>query len=357
MEIDGKVHSRIQRLLSHLGPVSSENDYMCSPGEVAARSRLPPRMIGFPRTTAVAKMFSAVTEKIYNYLQVVKPESDLVDLPKGDPPPLEKIYGKNGLQPGHVCVVGPTGSGKSTIVRGILVQLAAQRPMSIYTLEFPVEVSLGTHGLFDVCQIDMLHTINGKQRTLAETANALLKHDPDLIYFGELRTKTDFETATSISLSGVSVISTGHAHSPLDLLQRMQSMNIDLQTQFRAFRTIIGVKRVPILCNKCKRSVLLTSATASRAMRLLSVYRAAALSSAERRKERPIVCMPPPPGTVKCTCNGGYTHNHTIYEFLHIEPDDDLESLKRRHTHTTEETLIPLILQGSVNPLYLENFL
>jgi len=42
--------------------------------------------------------------------------------------------------------------------------------------------------------------INGKQRTLPETANALLKHDPDLIYFGELRTRSDFETATSIAL-------------------------------------------------------------------------------------------------------------------------------------------------------------
>ena len=93
--------------------------------------------------------------------------------PKGDPPSLEMIYGKNGLRPGHVCVVGPTGSGKSTIVRSILVQLAAQRPMSIYTLEFPVEVSLGTHGLFDVCQIDMLHTV----RSLCCSVSRTLRTD------------------------------------------------------------------------------------------------------------------------------------------------------------------------------------
>jgi hypothetical protein len=121
--------------------------------------KIPPRLIGFPRTEAVASMFSAVTEKIYKRIEEVRPESDLVDMPRGDPPSLEKIYGKEGLQPGHVCVVGPTGSGKSTIVRSILCQLVAQRTLSIYTLEFPVEVSLNTHGLFDVCQIDMLQTV------------------------------------------------------------------------------------------------------------------------------------------------------------------------------------------------------
>jgi hypothetical protein len=45
-------------------------------------------------------------------------------------------------------------------------------------------------------------------------------------------------------LSGISVISTGHASSPIDLLERLKSMNIDLKTQFRAFKCILGVKRV-----------------------------------------------------------------------------------------------------------------
>jgi hypothetical protein len=120
---------------------------------------------------------------------------------------------------------------------------------------------------------------------------------------------------------------------------------------------VIGVKRVPILCDRCKRTVLLDSETGSRALRLLALYRVAALISAERRKERPVICVPPPTGTVQCTCNGGYTHNHTIYEILRIDPEDDLESLKRRHTFTAEETLLSLVLQGRVNPFYLENFL
>jgi tRNA A37 threonylcarbamoyladenosine biosynthesis protein TsaE len=67
------------------------------------------------------------------------------------------------------------GSGKSTIVRGILRALSAQSTLSIYSLESPVEVNLNTHGMFNVCQIDMFQEIQGKQRSLTETANSLLK--------------------------------------------------------------------------------------------------------------------------------------------------------------------------------------
>lgn len=303
-------------------------------------------------------------------------------MPKGDPPPLEKIFRhvyenpqkKGGFGGGHICVVGPTGSGKSTIVRGLLVELLARHNLMIYSLESPVEVNLNTHGLFHVCQIDMFQEIQGKQRSLAETANSLLKHDPDIIYFGELRHKVDFETATSIALSGVGVISTGHASSPIDLLERLKSMNIDLKTQFRALKCILGVKRVPILCNKCKKPVLLQQAGANdqedlhavkqqqRVLYLLKLFRSVTLSKHLRRQAVPTVYVPPTQEQVKkegrCPhCVNGYTYNYTIYEYLYVTPDSDIEQLRRDHTYTTEETLISLILEGSVNPFYLEGFL
>lgn len=187
------------------------------------RKPLDKRLIGFPNTKVTATLFSRVMEKVYKEDKKLKPEADLVEMPKGDPPELDKIF--VGKISGHVCVVGPTGSGKSTIVRGILKALTSQNTLAIYSLESPVEVNLNTHGMFHVCQIDMFQEILGKQRSLTETANSLLRHDPDIIYFGELRHKVDFETATSISLSGVGVISTGHASSPIDLLERLKSMS------------------------------------------------------------------------------------------------------------------------------------
>lgn len=313
------------------------------------------RMVGFPHTVAKATLFSRMMEKVYFEERIVRPESDLVEMPKGDPPELDKIF--VGKISGHVCVVGPTGSGKSTIVRGILCALTAQSNLAIYSLESPVEVNLNTHGMFHVCQIDMFQEVMGKQRSLVETANSLLKHDPDIIYFGELRHKVDFETATSIALSGVGVISTGHASSPIDLLERLKSMNIDLKTQFRALRCILGVKRVPILCPHCKKRVLLHE-TDNRALKLFKLYKIVTLSKAKRRQVVPMLCMPPENPKEKCPhCVNGYIRNHTIYEYLYITPETTLEQLRKEHTYTTEETLLSLIMEGSVNPLYLESIM
>jgi len=340
-------------------------------------------LIGYPNTTAHATLFSRVMEKVYSKTVPVTPTSPLVEQPKGDPPDIAQVFqhnigsgsgGSGGGGGGHVCIVGPTGSGKSTIVRGILCELSKNSTMSIYSLEYPVEVNLNTHGLFHVCQIDMFQEIQGKQRSLAETANALLRHDPDMIYFGELRNKIDFETATSIALSGVSVISTGHASSPIDLLERLRSMNIDLKTQFRAFKCILGVKRVPLLCPHCKRQMVMYGKSDNRALQLLNIYRIVSFNKSHRRQVLPVVCMPPDPNDSSSSsadgnnkskdsgktcphCINGYLGNHTIYEYLYITPNSDMEKLRQNHTYTTEETLIALIQEGSVNPLYLQNSL
>jgi type II secretory ATPase GspE/PulE/Tfp pilus assembly ATPase PilB-like protein len=153
------------------------------------------------------------------------------------------------------------------------------------------------------------------------------------------------------------VISTGHASSPIDLLERLKSMNIDLKTQFRALRCILGVKRVPILCSYCKIQVVLHE-TDNRALKLYNLYRIVSLSKSKRRQVMPILCMPPENPKEKCThCVNGYIRNHTIYEYLYITPETSLEELRRTHTYTTEETLLSLIMEGSVNPLYLESIL
>lgn len=331
------------------------------------RARRDKWAIGYPYTTATATLFSRVMEKVYTKTVPVKPQSHLVEQPKGDPPDIAQVFRNTESGGGHVCIVGPTGSGKSTIVRGILCALSEEKTISIYSLEYPVEVNLNTHGLFHVCQIDMFQEIQGKQRSLAETANSLLRHDPDVIYFGELRNKVDFETATSIALSGVAVISTGHASSPIDLLERLRSMNIDLKTQFRAFKCIMGVKRVPILCPHCKEQLVMYGKTENRALQLLNLYRIVTFNKSQRRQTLPVVCMPPDVDKKRSEhnverktcphCVNGYIGNHTIYEYLYITPNSDMESLRKNHTYTTEETLLGLIQEGSVNPLYLQNSL
>jgi len=142
-------------------------------------------------------------------------------------------------------------------------------------------------------------------------------------------------------------------------------MNIDLRTQFRAFKCILGVKRVPILCPHCKQQMVMYGKSSNRALQLLNLYRIVTFNKSHRRQVLPVVCFPPDSESEqagkerkKCPhCVNGYIGNHTIYEYLYITPNSDMEKLRQNHTYTTEETLIGLILEGSVNPLYLQNTL
>lgn len=334
----------------------------------------------FPRTMVTATLFSKAFERVFKSTVELPPsEQDaLLVLPKGTGPSLEALFGTASMAPsGHVCVVGPTGSGKSTIVRHILVGLSdLYSPFQAYSLESPVEVSMETHGVFgSVNQVDMFMKPAGRERTLDVMAAEILRsHDPDLIYFGELRTKKDFETAAGVALSGVAVVSTGHAASPVDLLDRLAAMNIDMTTQLRALRTVVGVKRVPVLCPACRLPVELRPevADASKGMRLLSEYcRWKGLSA-----DRPVVvyfardhaCREDEDGDhgskddgrlgrcPQCQNSGYLPTQHTIYEYMHIDADagDDVPTLKRRHAYWMETQLLHLVLEGFTSPVFLE---
>lgn|SRR5690606_18202796 len=59
------------------------------------------RLIGFPRTTVKTNLFSRVMEKVYSSTKEVIPETDLVEMPKGEPPPIDKLYAGQ-FKSGHV---------------------------------------------------------------------------------------------------------------------------------------------------------------------------------------------------------------------------------------------------------------
>jgi hypothetical protein len=89
------------------------------------------------------------------------------------------------------------------------------------------------------------------------------------------------------------------------------------------------------------------------------MYRLVTFNKAKRRQNLPIFYMPPDnKKEPKCKeCVNGYISNTTIYEYLFITPESTLESLKKNHTYSTQETLISLIFEGQVNPFYLESVL
>jgi hypothetical protein len=87
------------------------------------------------------------------------------------------------------------------------------------------------------------------------------------------------------------------------------------------------------------------------------LYRAVALSKAVRNRLPPIAYVVGSPQDIKrCgKCTGGHRGVHTMYEYLHITPEDTLESLRARHVAGHQEELLSLVLEGRVSVLYLED--
>ncbi len=99
-------------------------------------------------------------------------------------PNYNKIVELSGHPHGLLLVVGPTGSGKTTTLRGVLGFINTP-DRKIWTAEDPVEIT--QPGLQ---QVQVLPKINF---TFATAMRAFLRADPDVILIGEMR---DHETAS-----------------------------------------------------------------------------------------------------------------------------------------------------------------
>ena len=132
-------------------------------------------------------------------------------------PPVVKTFAelKNGL----VLVGGPTGSGKSTTLAGIIDHINRTSSRHIVTLEDPIEVmhkqkkclinqrELGTH----------THSFENALR-------ATLRQDPDVILVGEMRDLATVQFAVTASETGHLVLGTLHTVSVDTTVDRLVSL-------------------------------------------------------------------------------------------------------------------------------------
>ncbi len=144
---------------------------------------------------------------------------------------------------GMILAVGPTGSGKTTVLHSALHHI--NRPETkIWTAEDPVEIS--QYGLRQV-------QVNPKIGfDFASAMRAFLRADPDVIMVGEMR---DYETAkigVEASLTGHLVFSTLHTNSAPETIVRLLDMGIDPLNFADSLLGILAQRLVRTLCKKCR---------------------------------------------------------------------------------------------------------
>jgi type II secretory ATPase GspE/PulE/Tfp pilus assembly ATPase PilB-like protein len=122
---------------------------------------------------------------------------------------------------GAVLFIGPTGSGKTTTLYGLLKELPALE-LNILTAEDPIEYRLPHLG-----QTQIRGDLGAKSLTFARALRAMLRLDPDVILVGEIRDSETAETAMQASMTGHLVLSTLHAKSSLGAFPRLEELGVE----------------------------------------------------------------------------------------------------------------------------------
>ena len=130
---------------------------------------------------------------------------------------LPDICTQLALRPrGLIIVTGPTGSGKSTTLAAMIKHLNTTESRHVVTIEDPIEY---VHPSIK-CAITQ-RQLGSDTISFAAALKHVLRQDPDVILVGEMR---DIDTAAAvltIAETGHLVLSTGHAPSATQAMERI----------------------------------------------------------------------------------------------------------------------------------------
>jgi twitching motility protein PilT len=117
---------------------------------------------------------------------------------------------------GLVLVTGPTGSGKTTTLAGMVHKINTEREVHIVTVEDPIEV----------LHEDRLAMINQREvrvdtENFAVALRAAMRQDPDVILIGEMRDQETVQSALAAAETGHFVMSTLHTQDAQETVARI----------------------------------------------------------------------------------------------------------------------------------------
>jgi general secretion pathway protein E len=146
---------------------------------------------------------------------------------------------------GLVLVCGPTGSGKTTTIHSLLVELASERPDRLpLAIEDPVERHLA-----GVVQIEIRPHVN---YGFAEALRASLRQDPDVLVIGEVRDPATAQAAVRAALTGHLVITTLHCGRAAEALPRLIEMGVLPELLLPVLTGVLAQRLVRTVHAACK---------------------------------------------------------------------------------------------------------
>lgn len=120
---------------------------------------------------------------------------------------------------GLVLMVGPTGSGKTTLIASFLRRIIETQRKHVLTFEDPIEFDLKAipNKLSRIVQSEVYHHIADWPRAVRNS----LRRSPDVMLYGELRDNETIKSGLLASETGHLVFATAHANSVDSTFSRM----------------------------------------------------------------------------------------------------------------------------------------
>ncbi len=129
------------------------------------------------------------------------------------PAPIAGLY---AVQRGLILVTGPTGSGKSTSLAGILDRMNKRLAHHVVTIEDPIEfVHTNDKSVFTQREI------GPDVPSFAEGVKAAIREDPDCLLVGEMRDLETMRMALTAAETGLLVFATVHTNSAAKAVDRI----------------------------------------------------------------------------------------------------------------------------------------
>ncbi|GLP97389.1 GspE/PulE family protein [Paraferrimonas sedimenticola] len=170
----------------------------------------------------------------------------------GMPDPMVERVRRHIRRPhGMLLVTGPTGSGKTTTLYGILSELNTASK-KIITVEDPVEYQIPR-----INQVQVNHKIGLDFSNVLRTT---LRQDPDIIMVGEMRDQETVEIGLRGALTGHFVLSTLHTNDAITSALRLLDMGAAAYLVASALRVIIAQRLVRKVCYNCGQDHQLSAA-------------------------------------------------------------------------------------------------
>lgn len=144
---------------------------------------------------------------------------------------------------GSILITGPTGSGKSTTLAGILKELNTE-DVNIVTLEDPIEYFV------EGVNQSQVHEEIGY--TFASGLRHILRQDPDIIMVGEIRDHETASLAIQAALTGHIVLSTLHTNDSIGVVPRLIDMSVEKYLIPPTLNVAAAQRLLRKLCPDCK---------------------------------------------------------------------------------------------------------